>query len=125
MIAKLKSMRRSRRVLVLSLGIVFIGLIGYYIADPTSIAQLESNRASYDGRFVTIRGTVRAHVQRTSRIGNPYSTFFLCDDRCVRIFTFGYPNIANGDTKIIFGRYSVVRRVGYARFYNEIEGYFL
>lgn len=85
-------------------------------------AALLAHASSYDGKMVTVSGTVTEVRHHTSHKGNAYTTFGLCDEsHCVRVFEFGSPAIANGQTRTVTGTFAVSRKVGNATFRDEID----
>jgi hypothetical protein len=85
-------------------------------------ASLLAHASSYDGKMVTISGTVERVAHRVSHKGNSYTTFSLCDQsRCVRVFEFGSPAIADGQTRTVTGTFAVARHVGPATYRDEID----
>jgi hypothetical protein len=98
-------------------------LIGYCLADGVTIAGLLGNPARYDGTHVVVSGVAADVRMRTSRAGNDYETFEVCDQQmnCVRVFTWGHPAVEEGAKITVRGTFSAVRHVGRYTFYNEIE----
>lgn len=88
---------------------------------PTPIANILAAPASFDGQHVTVSGTVQQLSERTSRRGNDYTTFDLCDASCVHIYSFGHPKIANGQTLTVNGKFFADKHVGTTEFKNEID----
>lgn len=90
--------------------------------DPSvTPSNLLSQPSKYDGQHVVVLGTVMNIVEKTSRRGNDYDLFDLCDTQCVRVFTWGHPSITEGQRLTVRGIFSVVKHVGYYTFYNEVE----
>lgn len=85
-------------------------------------AALLAHASSYDGKMVTLSGTVQNLHHKISQKGNAYTTFSLCDlSRCVRVFEFGSPAIADGQTRTVTGTFAVSRQVGATTYHNEID----
>jgi hypothetical protein len=90
-------------------------------SSPTRIADILATPASFDGQHLTVNGTVQQLSERTSRRGNDYATFDLCDASCIHVYSYGHPKIANGQTLTVNGKFFAVKRVGSAEFKNEID----
>lgn len=88
-----------------------------------SIKAILENPERYDGQKVTIQGKVSAIKHRTSKRGNQYTTFDVTDASGgpIKVFTWGWPKISNGDRVEVTGIFQRVKRVGRYIFYNEIE----
>src|SRR5436309_7088864 len=67
-------------------------------ASAATVAEIAKNPAAFDQKTVTASGTAQEVSSRTSRRGNPYTTFRLSDQgEAVKVFTFGTPAIKDGD----------------------------
>jgi hypothetical protein len=91
------------------------------MAAEATVSQLLANPTTYDSQHVTVSGTVRYVRPRTSRRGNDYETFSLCDQTCVNVFTWGHPNVAEGKEVTVNGTFEEVKHVGRYAFRNEID----
>jgi len=61
------------------------------------VVEIAKNPAAFDQKTVTVTGTAAPVSSRTSRRGNPYTTFKLSDQgEAVKVFTFGTPAIKEG-----------------------------
>jgi CMP-2-keto-3-deoxyoctulosonic acid synthetase len=87
----------------------------------TTVDAILASPSTYDGQHVTVAGTVRDVEEKTSHKGNDYDVFQLCGDRCLHVFTFGRPPIAEGQKITVNGTFSAVKHVGSYTFRNEIE----
>src|SRR5437867_3234358 len=66
-------------------------------ASAATVAEIAKNPAAFDQKTVTASGTAEEISSRTSRRGNPYTTFRLSDQgEAVKVFTFGTPAIKDG-----------------------------
>ncbi|HET9392650.1 MAG TPA: hypothetical protein VFO29_03850 [Candidatus Rubrimentiphilum sp.] len=90
-------------------------------ASPTPIATILAAPASFDGQHVTVNGTIQQLSERTSRRGNDYTTFDLCDGSCVHVYSYGHPKLSNGQTLTVSGKFFADKHVGNADFKNEID----
>ena len=67
-------------------------------ASAATVAEIAKDPAAFDQKTVTVSGTAQEVSSRTSRRGNPYTTFRLSDQgEAVKVFTFGTPAIKDGD----------------------------
>jgi hypothetical protein len=111
------------------LSLVYKTLLVAYIAIGSTFAhaaeatpsQLLANPSKFDGQHVTVAGTAQYVRPKTSRRGNEYETFSLCEQTCVNVFTWGHPNIAQGKQLTVHGTFEAVKRVGRYTFRNEID----
>lgn len=90
-------------------------------ASPTRIADILAGPSSFDGQHLTVNGTVQQLSERTSRRGNDYTTFDLCDAACIHVYSYGHPKIANGQTLSVSGKFFADKHVGTLDFKNELD----
>jgi hypothetical protein len=92
-------------------------------ALETSVRELVEAPERFDGRRLTVRGTVTNLHRQESRKGSPYYSFSLSDGlRVVRVFSFGDTTCRNGESATVEGTFSRVKKRGGYTFYNEITG---
>jgi hypothetical protein len=90
-------------------------------AAEATASQLLANPATYDGQHVTVSGTAQYVRPKTSRRGNDYETFSLCEQACVNVFTWGHPRINESSHLTVKGTFEAVKHVGRYTFHNEID----
>jgi hypothetical protein len=91
-------------------------------AAEVAIPSITTNAAQFDGKNVTIRGTVTEVNETVSHSGNAYSTFQVQDaGGAIKVFTWGHPRIKSGDRVEVTGMFQQVKRVRQYTFYNQIE----
>jgi len=74
----------------------------------------------FDGRAVTVRGTITNFRETVSRRGNPYYTLDLSDATgAIHVFSFGKAPCRSG-AAIVEGTFARVKKVSGRTFYNEI-----
>jgi len=110
--------------IVLVLTIVVLG--GFSISDAmeTTIKKIVADKNSYDGKEVSVSGTVSANLKfKTSKGGKDYTTFSLIGDTGGRInvFVWGKSKLHGGQKVRVTGIYHKVMKVGQSTFRNEIE----
>ena len=89
-------------------------------SEPT-VDKIAASPTEFDGHHVTVSGTVRGVLAKTSHGGNDYETFSLCERSCVKVFVWGHPQIGEGQRLEVKGTFQAVKRVGQYTFRNEIE----
>src|SRR5205809_5187810 len=88
--------RRATRRLALICVLALAGPARW--AGAAAVVEIAKNPAAFDQKTVTVTGTAAQVSSRTSRRGNPYTTFKLSDQgETVKVFTFGTPAIKDGD----------------------------
>ncbi len=91
-------------------------------ASAATVAEIAKDPAAFDQKTVTVSGTAQEVSSRTSRRGNPYTTFRLSDQgEAVKVFTFGTPAIKDGDRVEVRGVFHRVKQVGAYTFHDEID----
>src|SRR5713101_1771563 len=86
---------RLARMLALVCAVALVGSTGW--AGGATVAEIAKNPAAFDQKTVTVSGTAGEVSSRTSRRGNPYTTFRLSDQgEAVKVFTFGTPAVKDG-----------------------------
>jgi cytochrome c-type biogenesis protein CcmE len=88
---------------------------------PTKIADILANPTSFDGQHLSVAGTVAQLAAKTSRRGNDYTTFDLCDTTCIHVYSYGHPKLANGQALTVTGKFFADKHVGSADFKNELD----
>ncbi len=107
--------------------VLVIALSGYgnfsYAAQETTVQKILANKESYDGKEVSVSGTVSRLKLKTSKGGNDYTTFALMSESggSLTIFVWGHSKFKQGQKVKVTGTYRKVKRVGRSTFYNEIE----
>ena len=79
------------------------------------------NPTNFDGQHVTVSGTTQYVRAKTSHRGDDYETFSLCEQACVNVFTWGYPQVAEGKRLTVNGTFEAVKHVSRYTFHNEID----
>ena len=107
-------------MLALVCAVTLVGSIPW--ASAGTVAEIAKNPAAFDQKTVTVGGTVEEINSRTSRRGNPYTTFRLSDQgETVKVFTFGTPAIKDGERVEVRGVFQQVKHVGAYTFHDEID----
>jgi len=89
---------------------------------PAQIAGVLANPASFDGQHLSLSGTVGNLAEKTSRRGNDYTTFDLCNGAsCIHVYTYGHPKLANGQALTVTGKFFADKHVGSLDFKNELD----
>jgi len=116
--------RRARRWALATAALALVVATGLDAwALTVSVRELVETPDRFDGRAVTVHGTVASLHRQVSRRGNPYYTFSLSDGlRVVRVFSFGDTACRNGESASMDGKFSRVKTFGGYTFYNEVTG---
>lgn len=78
--------------------LILIPIMANAQAIKTTVADILSNPGQYDGKMVSVEGTVTSLKEKVSKKGNPYFTVKLTHkDKSLSIFSFGKPSIQEGD----------------------------
>jgi len=90
-------------------------------ADYVTTGQLLGAPDKWHGRPVVVSGTVARLEPRTSARGNAYFTFQLVDGAAVRVFSYGIPEVREGQRVQVEGTFHKVKRVGTHTFQNQVD----
>ena len=110
-------------VIVLVLTIV-LGSFSICPAIRTTADKILADKNSYDGKEVSVSGTVSADLKlKTSKDGKDYTTFSLRGDsgRRIKIFIWGRLKLPGGQKVKVTGIYRKIKKVGKYTFRNQIE----
>jgi len=117
-----------RRIPKILFGIVLvlaIVLSGFFICPAIEITteKIVTDKDSYDGKKVSVEGSVSNLKFKTSKGGNNYTTFLLVGESGGRINVFieGRLKLKPGQKVRVTGLYRKVKKVPRHTYYNEIE----
>ncbi len=108
----------------LALTALILGSALVLAADKTKVADLLDNPTKFDGKTVTVSGTVKKFKAKESKAGNKYFTFDVeQDDETVHIYGQGEldPAPKNGDKVELTGKFTKLKKVRDLEFKNEID----
>lgn len=112
------------------LGLLGAVVVSVFMLAPSRAQHTVSLRAlvqdpdQYDGKVVTVVGTVTAYRERVSDAGNPYTTFRLTDGgSSLAVFIWNKQGLSNGQKVRVTGAFAKVRHAGTVTFDNEIQAY--
>jgi hypothetical protein len=119
-------MKRSTSTFLIGMVLaITIVLSGFSIssAKDTTAEKIITKKDSYDGKKVTVKGTVSNLKFKTANVKDNYTTFVLVGESGGRInvFIWGSPKLQPGQKVQVTGRYRKVRRTPHRNYYNEIE----
>jgi hypothetical protein len=82
--------------------------------ENTTVSSINVNASKFDGKEVCVEGSVSDLEFKTSKKGNPYTTFSVNDEifNSVTVFSLGSLQIKEGDKVKVTGKYDVVKQVG-------------
>ena len=108
--------------MVLALTIVLSGA-SISAAMDTTAEKIITKKDSYDGKTVTVKGTVSNLKFKTANVKDDYTTFILVGESGGRInvFIWGILKLQPGQRVQVTGHYRKVRRWAQRNYYNEIE----
>ena len=111
-----------RLFFVTALVLVMYGdVFGLAAQAGDTVAAILASPSSYDGKHVDVDGTAQDIQEKTSKSGNAYDTFSVCDGSCLHVFIFGRPHIVEGKKITVHGKFVAVKHVGEYTFHNEID----
>lgn len=90
----------------------------------TPAEKILADKNSYDGKEVSVSGTVSADLKlKKSKAGKDYTTFSLQGDsgKRIKVFIWGRLKIQGGQKVRVTGIFHKVKKVGEHTFRNEIE----
>lgn len=91
-------------------------------ADLVTVKELLAEPDKWHGRAVMVSGSVSKLEPRTSQRGNPYYTFVLNDGLAsVKIFSYGVPEVKDGNRVQVEGTFLEIKRVGKYTFQNQVD----
>jgi len=109
-----------------TIALLCVGILAQQKPAPTpiktTVAALIENPDKFHRKMVRVEGEVDDLKKKTSRIGNPYTTFKLdSGGKQVVVFSYGHLNIQEDDAVIVVGKFYKERRVGRSTFKIEID----
>ena len=109
-----------------AIALLCIGLLAQQKPAPnptkTTVAALIENPDKFHRKMVQVEGAVDDLKKKTSRAGNPYTTFKLdSGGKQIVVFSYGHLPIEEDDQVVVVGKFYKERRVGRSTFKNEID----
>jgi hypothetical protein len=106
--------------------VLIIGLGSFSIcpAIGTTVDKILADKNSYDGKEVSVSGTVSADIKfKTTKDGKNYTTFSILGDsgRRIKVFIWGKLKLQGGQKVRVTGIYRKVKKIGEYTFRNGIE----
>jgi cytochrome c-type biogenesis protein CcmE len=91
--------------------------------ENTTVSAIVADPHKSDGKEVCVEGSVSTLKFKTSKRGNPYTTFSVNDEnrKSLNVFSHGTLSIQEGDEVKVTGRFDIEKKVGKYTFYNEID----
>ncbi len=87
----------------------------------STIKGILSNREYCNGKTVSVNGLAKNIKFRTSKKGSNYTTFDIFDNGNLNVFTWGRPDISEGKSITVQGKFYMEKKSGEYVFYDEIE----
>jgi hypothetical protein len=89
-----------------------------------SIHALIQDPALYDGKVVTVVGTITTYRERISHGGNAYTVFRLTEgDASILVFSWNKEGRADGQRVRVTGTFSRIVQAGTSPVGNQIQAY--
>jgi hypothetical protein len=119
-------MKRRTSKLSLNILLVLTIILGSFSVCPameTTAEKIIAKKDSYNGKQVTVKGTVSNLKFKTANVKDDYTTFILVGESGGRInvFIWGSPKLQPGQKVQVTGRYRKVGRWAQRNYYNQIE----
>lgn len=102
----------------------FIGacaLLTAPVLAADSIDAIVANPTTFDGKHVSVHGTVADVKQKTSRKGNDYTLFDVCESKCVHVYAHGHVGVTDGAIVTVGGTFAAVKQLGSYTITNQID----
>jgi len=102
----------------------FIGacaLLTAPVLAADSIDAIVANPSAFDGKHVSVHGSVADVKQKTSRKGNDYTTFQVCETKCVNVYAHGHVGVTDGAVVTVGGTFTASKSLGSFTITNQIE----
>jgi hypothetical protein len=92
-------------------------------AMETTVEKIMNNRDSYDGKEVSVTGTVSNLKFKTLKVGEAYTTFMLASKSGgrIKVFISEKLKLQAGQKVKVTGVYRKVRTTAHRQYHNEIE----
>lgn len=91
-------------------------------ADYVTAKDLLGAPDKWHGQPVVLSGEVTRLEPRVSQRGNAYFTFQLVDETgAVRVFSYGTPEVSDGQRVQVEGIFHKIKRVGTYTFENQVD----
>ena len=119
-------MKRCTSKFLLSILLIFIIiLVGLSVcpAMDTTAEKIIAKKDSFDGKQVSVKGTVSNLKFKTANAKDDYTTFVLVGESGGRInvFIWGSLKLRPGQNVQVTGIYRKIRKTAHRNYYNEIE----
>src|SRR4030066_1085652 len=113
----------SKFLFAIVLVLTIVVLCGFSISDAieTTIKEILADKNSYDGKEVSVSGTVSGVKFKTSKGGKDYTTFTLIGEPGGRfkVFIWGKLKLQGGQKVRVTGKYYKVKKVEKYTFRNQ------
>ena len=117
-------MVRVAQGMVAALVLLCLVTFAAYADPPLTIQALVQDPNRYDGKVVTVVGTISAYRERASDTGHPFTVFALTDGgTSVTVFIWNRHPYGNGDRVRVTGTFVRAKSVGTVTFDNEIQAH--
>ncbi len=107
----------------ISAGVGFLAAAGWAYQAVT-IASILQSPSWYDGKEVQVCAQAYHVKQKTSKAGNPYTSFRIKEEECKRslgVYFRGTAPVRDDQTVCVTGVFNITKKVGEYTFENQIE----
>ncbi len=87
----------------------------------STVRDILSNRDYCNKKDVSVDGIARNIKFRTSKKGSNYTTYDIFDNGSLNVFSWGRPDISEGKSITVQGKFYMEKKSGEYVFYDEIE----
>ena len=117
-------MMRVAQGMAAALALLCLVTLAAYADPPPTIQALVQNPNRFDGKVVSVVGTISAYRERASDTGHPFTVFVLSDgSTSVNVFIWNRHPFGNGDRVRVTGTFLRAKSVGTLTFDNEIQAH--
>ena len=120
-------MKRCTSKFLFAIVLVLTIVLGGFSICPaigTTVDKILADKNSYDGKEVSVSGTVSADIKfKTTKDGKNYTTFSILGDsgRRIKVFIWGKLKLQGGQKVRVTGIYRKIKKTGTYTFRNGIE----
>lgn len=117
-------MVRVTQGMVGALALLCLVTVAAYADPPLTIQALVQNPNRFDGKVVSVVGTISVYRERASDTGHPFTVFALTDGgTSITVFIWNRHPFGNGDRVRVTGTFVRAKSVGTVTFDNEIQAH--
>lgn len=117
-------MARVAQVILAAMTLTCLVVSAAQARQSLTVQDLVQNPDQYDGKVVTVVGTIAGYREGASDSGHTYTVFRLTDgDAFVTVFIWNKFRFGNGDRVRVRGAFTKAKSVGTVTLGNEIQAH--